>query len=120
MLYGPGGVHVSDTTWLSPDLTVTAAPRFSNSRWQELPPPLLVIEILSPSTSARDRLRKRPIYLAHGVRDVWIVDCDARTIERWTSGASEPAIERDSSNGQPDTALPPLVIAHAEIFGRTH
>jgi Uma2 family endonuclease len=112
-----GGVYVSETTWLEPDLTVTAVPQFAAIRWQEQPPPLLAIEIVSPSTASRDRLRKRPIYLTHGVREVWIVDGAARTIERWTSGAEQPVVERGLSVWAPDPSLPTLVIRHDDVFG---
>ncbi len=43
--------------------------------------PDLVIEILSPSTSGRDRLYKRKLYSKFGVQEYWIVDPAARTIE---------------------------------------
>jgi Uma2 family endonuclease len=113
----PGGVYISETTWLEPDLTVTAIPHFAYRRWQDQPPPLLALEILSPSTASRDRLSKRPIYLSHGVREVWIVDGTARTIERWTDGAEQPVIERGSSEWAPDPSLPALVIRHDDVFG---
>ena len=35
--------------------------------------PTLVVEILSPSTAAFDRVRKLPLYAASGVREVWLV-----------------------------------------------
>lgn len=35
--------------------------------------PDLVIEILSPSTAARDHLIKRVVYERHGVREYWLV-----------------------------------------------
>jgi len=43
---------------------------------------LLAVEILSPFSSRHDRVRKRPAYQRH-VPDYWIVDLDARLIERW-------------------------------------
>jgi len=40
-----------------------------------------VCEVLSPTTMARDRVRKLPIYAEQKVRHVWLVDPDARTLE---------------------------------------
>ena len=44
-------------------------------------PPDLVIEILSPSTQERDRLVKRTLYALHGVKEYWIADPAAQSIE---------------------------------------
>ena len=44
-------------------------------------PPDLVIELLSPSTAARDRAGKARLYARYGVRHYWLVDPDARRVE---------------------------------------
>jgi len=38
-------------------------------------------EVVSPSTTARDRARKLPIYAREGVRHVWLVDPLQRTLD---------------------------------------
>jgi Uma2 family endonuclease len=43
--------------------------------------PDLVIEVLSPSTETRDRVAKAKRYAAFGVREMWLVDPAAKTIE---------------------------------------
>ena len=43
--------------------------------------PDLVVEILSPSNSERDRNEKRQVYARAGVPEMWIVDPDVRAIE---------------------------------------
>ena len=43
--------------------------------------PDLIIEVLSPSTAHRDRTFKRSLYARHGVREFWMADADARSIE---------------------------------------
>lgn len=44
-------------------------------------PPDWICEVLSPSTAGRDRVRKLPIYGAHGVGHVWLLDPGQRTLE---------------------------------------
>lgn len=48
--------------------------------WARVPPDL-VVEVLSPSTTAEDRGPKRREYEAAGVRELVLVDPDARTVE---------------------------------------
>lgn len=43
--------------------------------------PDLVIEILSQSTESWDRVSKRRVYSLYGVREYWLVDPDAKSIE---------------------------------------
>ncbi len=43
--------------------------------------PDIVVEILSPATSAKDRGIKRRIYARYGVAELWTVDPDKQTIE---------------------------------------
>ena len=113
----PGGVYVCETIWFEPDIAVYAMPEFPDRPWREMPPPMLVVEVLSPSTRKRDRHRKRPAYLSHGVAEVWTVDQSSRTIERWTSGSEFPETMRETFSWTPDPALPTLMIADAELFG---
>ncbi len=44
-------------------------------------PPTLVIEVLSPSTSKRDRTAKRMLYWRQGVPHYWLADPLAETLE---------------------------------------
>ena len=61
---------------------------------------LLAIEVLSPSSSRHDRVRKRPLYQRH-VPDYWIVDLDARLVERWTPGDERPELITETLSWHP-------------------
>lgn len=43
--------------------------------------PDLVVEVLSPSSASRDQVVKRKLYARYGVREYWIVDPVANSIE---------------------------------------
>ena len=45
------------------------------------------MEILSPSTSARDRNLKKRLYERVGVREYWIVDLEKKRIEQFVLNA---------------------------------
>ena len=113
----PGGVYISETTWLEPDIAIYQSPEYRNLHWREMPPPVLVVEVWSPSTGKRDRHRKRPAYLAHGVGEVWIVKEETRVIERWTAASEFPETHHGSITWTPDETKPALTIDETELFG---
>ena len=54
--------------------------------------PDLVVEILSPSTAKRDQIVKRKLYQKYGVREFWIADPEAQTIEVCALGEGSNAL----------------------------
>ena len=91
-----------------PDLVVVSDPSLISKRGIE-GPPLLVVEILSPSTRKQDRGVKAQRYAESGVEHYWIVDPDVKRVEchRWVSGAF-----RLVANADGDTKL-----AHPDWIG---
>lgn len=84
----PIEVGLDEWTVLQPELAVLDEADARRPAVDRIPLPLLVVEILSPETAEMDRTAKAPAYLAAGVREVWLVDPDARTIEiRTAAGA---------------------------------
>lgn len=60
--------------------------------WPSFPNPVLVVEVLSPATARVDRFVKRLRFQRTGIPEYWIVDLDARTVERWRSDDQRPEI----------------------------
>jgi Uma2 family endonuclease len=80
----PADIVFSQRRLLQPDLFVVPwRPEGEPTSWAEVTSLLLAIEVLSPSTAHADRHRKRLIYQDQGVPEYWIVDLDARLVERW-------------------------------------
>ena len=85
-----------------PDLFVTALVDGKPARdWADLPIPLLVVEISSPSTARYDRVVKRPAFQAAGVAEFWIVDLDSRVVERWRPADDRPEVLIDRLRWDP-------------------
>ncbi|WP_372636420.1 Uma2 family endonuclease [Cohnella sp.] len=82
--FAPLDVILSDTNVVQPDAIMIHRSRkhIVTSRGIEGPPDLAV-EVLSPSSQKRDRLKKRAVYEKHGVPEYWIVDPDSRTLEQF-------------------------------------
>ncbi len=78
---------------------------------------LLAIEVLSPASIRTDRVVKRDFYLANGVIDYWIVDLDARIVERWRPAQETPEILRATMEWAP-AGRDPLRIDLPALFDR--
>ena len=80
-VYHPRAVIRFEGSEAEPDLMVRAVPtgRHGND-WERLPPPLLVIEVLSPFTRRRDLRDKRDYYLDAGCGEYWVLDGEHREI----------------------------------------
>ena len=66
---------------VQPDIIFVGRARLSIIRERVFGPPDLTIEILSPTTAARDQTTKLEWYRGYGVRECWLVDKTARSIE---------------------------------------
>jgi len=76
---GPVDFGVDDRNILVPDVVVRDAPPAPGAR--RATRACLVVEVLSPSTASRDRTTKAAKYAKAGVKEVWLVDAAAQTIE---------------------------------------
>jgi Uma2 family endonuclease len=82
LLLAPLDVALALDTAVQPDLLFISAARADIILDNYIAgAPDLVVEILSPSTAAHDRATKLGLYAEAGVRWVWFLDSEARTVE---------------------------------------
>lgn len=63
---------------LIPDLMVICNDKLEGKRYEK--PPLIVIEIISPTSASRDHITKRRKYEQLGIREYWIVSPDEKCV----------------------------------------
>jgi len=85
MIYAaPLDLILSKTNTIQPDLMM-----IHRSRLHIVTPrgveglPDLVVEILSPGSRKRDKVKKMAVYEKHAVPEYWVVDPQARTLEQY-------------------------------------
>jgi len=107
----PADLVFSTRRLLQPDLfVVPSRAEGEPMSWAEVTDLLLVIEVLSPATARADRHRKRSIYQDQGVPEYWIVDLDARLVERWRPADSRAEVVSETLEWRPRADLEPLRI----------
>jgi Uma2 family endonuclease len=102
---------------LEPDLLVVTDSRLTTERAIE-GPPALVIEVLSPSSAARDRVAKAHRYAAGGVPHFWLVDIERRRIEclRLEGGCYRVVAEHESDGTLAHPEWPGLAVDLAALW----
>lgn len=81
------------------------------------PIPDLIVEVVSPSTEARDRGIKFQDYALHGVGEYWIIDPAAETVEVYRlQGDAYPAADRQQDGTLSSHIVPGFEIPVRAIF----
>jgi len=115
-VYHPRAVIRYEGSEAEPDLMVRAVPGGTRGNaWEKLPPPLLVIEVLSPMTRRRDLVAKREYYHDAGAGEYWVIDSDQHEIRVIRRGGQD-VIARESLAWRP-SAAEPLMLDVAALFG---
>ncbi|MBF2025358.1 MAG: Uma2 family endonuclease [Oscillatoriales cyanobacterium C42_A2020_001] len=100
-------VRIPDLVVLSPELATALEGAKRSLIGFDMPPPLLVVEVVSPGKENEDRdyRYKRSEYAARGIQEYWIVDPGAAkvTLLIWETGLYEEAVFRGG-----DRILSPL------------
>lgn len=78
-IYRPRAVlRVRPHVEVEPDLFVS--PLSAAATWEEVPRPILIVEVTSETTRRRDHVEKRQLYVDLGIPVYWLVDLDERDV----------------------------------------
>ncbi len=119
--FAPLDVFLSETTVVQPDVLVVLHPNHGRLADDGIHGgPDLVVEIISPSSGALEKKRKRPLYAQYGVRELWLVDPVLEQIHRYdfSTDVAKPARIVDSDESFETPLLPGLVVSAVEVFRR--
>jgi Uma2 family endonuclease len=117
LLWSPADIELDDDSIVQPDIFVvprTVPPHFAG--WREVTGLVLAVEVISPESAKRDRGVKRDHFQRHGVPEYWIVDLDARLVERWRPEDERPEVLRDRLPWRPDVRHPALELDLPALF----
>lgn len=120
-LLSPSDLALQEGTVTQPDIYVVPAGPHAAARdpaCSDMIGLLLAVEVISPSSVRTDRVTKRDFYMESNVAEYWIVDPDARVIERWTPDRETPRVEHAMLTWQPAGASTALTIELPALFDR--
>jgi len=112
----PGELELDAFTLVQPDVYVLPLVQGRRPRTaDEVAQPLLLVEVLSPSTARVDRVVKRQRYQQLGT-EYWIVDLDARVVERRLPADARPAVITDAIRWATSPVSAPCVVDLVRLF----
>lgn len=112
-------VRLPDLMVLSEECRVALQGKTRNTITRDMPPPVLVVEIVSPGSTnrARDYRYKRTEYAARGIAEYWIIDPEENqiTLCKWVDGQYEDVVVKGSHRIESD-AIPTFELTAEQIF----
>ena len=108
---------LSPSTRRSPDVAVILGNRHEELKDAKVIPiiPDIAVEVLSPSETHTQVHRKMTQYFKAGVKEVWLIDPEDRTVEIWT-GPTLPASALTGNDSLESALLPGFALALADLF----
>ena len=121
---GPTGVHLGPHDAYGPDVVVRRSQARVDARGYLAEVPLICVEIRSPTTWRNDIGRKKSVYEAYGVPELWLVDDVASVVLVFRRSAPtvdyyDTALELDVGDMLGSPLLPGFELALSELFART-
>jgi Uma2 family endonuclease len=120
VLTSPSALELHPESIVQPDVFVFP-PMVLDERepvWTDIRSLLLTVEVISPSSVRIDRVEKRDYYMDAEVSEYWVVDLDARQVERWRRNVETPEVVRETLEWLPSPRIEPLRIDLPALFLR--
>jgi len=117
VMFSPADLELDRKSLMQPDVFVTRNRRVKT--WKDALPLRLAIEVLSPSTARADRIVKRRRF-QRALIEYWIVDLDARVVERWRPSDKRPEVAAEKLEWKPEPTLPPFTLDLVALFREVH
>lgn len=115
LVYRPRAVLRFEDSEVEPDLMVRQPWGNAATDWETAPLPLLIVEVVSPSTRNRDRLQKRTFYADARVPEYWIIDPERKTVTVVARNEVDRTV-REILMWYPPGADEPFEVQLADIF----
>jgi Uma2 family endonuclease len=108
---------LSPNTRRSPDAAIILGDRHEELKNAKVIPiiPEIAAEVLSPSETPRTIHRKLKQYFAAGVKEVWLIDPEAREVEIWT-GPTLPDRALTTGEALASPLLPGFALSLGDLF----
>lgn len=119
--HGPTAVELTEYDHYGPDVVLARSGARVDDRGYLAEPPLICVEIRSPSTWRYDIGRKKSVYEAQGVAEVWLVDDVAEVVLVFRrSTPAQPtydiALELEASDALTSPLLAGFALPLARLF----
>jgi Uma2 family endonuclease len=105
---------------VQPDVAFIAKDRLAIIQRVIMGPADLVAEIVSLQGRSRDRIEKRDLYEQHGVKEYWIIDPEAQTVEVLALVSGRYELVQRSLPGETSSSrlLPGFEVSVGDLFRR--
>lgn len=119
VLIAPADVTFSPARSVQPDVFVVPLIEGRRARrFEDVGRLLLAVEVLSPSTARADRVAKRTLFREEHVDEYWLVDLDARAVERSTPADARIDVIVDHLEWRVEGTAAPFALDLSAYFAR--
>ena len=115
--FAPVDVQLTADSLIQPDIVVLPLRDGQRPRGRgRADSVLLAVEVLSPGSVRADRVAKRRLHQRAGTPEYWVVDAEARTIDRWRPDDDRPEVVDGTLEWLPAGAEEPLRLDVARLL----